>query len=264
MAEEVQELRGMLLDVGRLLSGDKEFQHKQAQFFDQHCDEFTHEEENKLSWTGIHQSYQEMVDSELDSKLGRSEIERLAVLLEKHQASVLGKQKDQDEEDRVVFATVETLSSMTDFEVFKAAMLAKQDDKLLRVQPASSSAFAQGKETLVDTKGVKQHVLNIDALFQECEKLRIASDGSAGGWERFAEGTYVIKGRKGEKLECPVVLDVLRTQDPKNSFCRWRHTFPVSIEHVGGAEHDLVSRLHRFRSSLKKKHCRVSPSCLAV
>jgi len=242
---EVAELRGLLLSVGGLLSSDTAFQHKQAQFFDQHCDEFTHEEENKLSWTVTHHEYQEMVDAELESKLGKGEIERLAVLLEKHQASVLGKQKNIDErndEDRVLFATVETLTSMTDFEVFKAAMLAKQNDKLLHTQPVSSSAFAQGKETVVDTKGVKQHVLNIDALFTECEKLRLASDGSSGAWERFAEGTYVIKGRKGEKCECPVVLDVLRTQDPKNSYCRWRHTFPVSIENVAGAEHDLVSR----------------------
>lgn len=79
-------------------------------------------------------TYQNLVDSELDSKLGANEIERLGVLLESNLDKIECKSKimtgdvasaEMTEDDKITLA-IETLSNMTDFGSFKTTMLAKQ------------------------------------------------------------------------------------------------------------------------------------------
>lgn len=79
-------------------------------------------------------TYQNLVDSELDSRLGADEIERLGVLLEANLDKIECKSQimtgdvasaEMTEDDKITLA-IETLSNMTDFGSFKTTMLAKQ------------------------------------------------------------------------------------------------------------------------------------------
>lgn len=67
-------------------------------------------------------------------------------------------------------------------------------------------------------------VFTIDSLIDSTEKLRYAAS-TPEGWVRLGEGEY----KNGEYVTC----DVLKTENAKESFVRWRSILPIPIDQIG-------------------------------
>lgn len=63
-------------ELANLVAGEQ-FKGQQNAFFEKYCNEFTDEDENKLSYTQIHNEYEEFVEKILVGSLGEEKLQKI-------------------------------------------------------------------------------------------------------------------------------------------------------------------------------------------
>jgi polyhydroxyalkanoate synthesis regulator phasin len=119
-------MESLLRQIDEILSSE-EFQNSTSEFFRLHCSEFTDEDENRLEYTTIHQQFEALVESYLVT-LG----EDYAYFCENF-AEFL---QDPGEMTKSRLQTLDTLTGMADFEIFKATMLSTKSEMKLEALEA--------------------------------------------------------------------------------------------------------------------------------
>jgi hypothetical protein len=152
---------GALAELGELVYSP-EFKAAQLQYFDRFCDEFSDAEENKLSYTTIHNEYQKTVEATIESNLGAEKYQLLCDGLEEHAQAGKGMLSTGNQKTDDAF---EVLHCAADFEKFKMVMLAKRN------------ARVAGKQKLAETTTV---VDIQDALHGTAELVNAAQESD--GW----------------------------------------------------------------------------------
>lgn len=160
-----------LAEIGELVRS-KEFREKQVAFFDKYCAEFEDTEENKLSYTAIHKEYEESVEGDLRRGVGEEKLARVCAGLEKFVET--RSEEEVAEGSSVVMETIDLLTSLGDFEAFKAAMLARRREREVDAGAAKPNLSSARGSDVVEIEGVMDMIKEaVDA-------------GKSGGWEPFS------------------------------------------------------------------------------
>lgn len=61
------------------LVSNEHFKGQQKAYFEKYCNEFTDEDENKLSYTQIHNEYEEFVEQMLVGSLGEEKLKKIQI-----------------------------------------------------------------------------------------------------------------------------------------------------------------------------------------
>lgn len=115
--------------LGAVVLGD-DFANWSRQFCMEHCDAFEFDDENRFSYTDIHNSYMEEAEKKLVEGLPKSfDMDGFMPKL----VAFMENQKEGNEEtgsNENVLAAINTLSSLTDFSAFKDIMLLTKGEKM--------------------------------------------------------------------------------------------------------------------------------------
>lgn len=162
------------------LCASPEFKEKQQAFFDRYCDEFEGDVdgENKLAYTAIHKEYEEQIEGDIEAVLGPEKLQMLCAGAAEYAQTGKALETEAGAE------ALDLLTSLGDFQAFKAAMLARKAAK-------NADGVALG-----EVKGV----LRIDDVMDRTKELKEAAD--AGGWNVVADepnAILCIKPKEGSK-----------------------------------------------------------------
>merc|ERR1719281_1474263 len=119
-------MESLLRQIDEIMSSD-EFKTATSEFFRSHCFEFTDEDENRLEYTTIHQQFEALVESYLET-LGED-----YVYFCEHFEEFL---QDPGEMTKSRLQTLDMLTGMADFEIFKASMLSTKSEMKLEALEA--------------------------------------------------------------------------------------------------------------------------------
>jgi hypothetical protein len=126
----------VLNKLDALVTSD-EFAAETASFLCEHCHVFTEDEENKLEYTSIHQAFEALVESHLET-LGKD-----YEFLCQHFDEVISNPGDLDE---TRMETIEMLLGFVDFEIFKNTMLSTKSELRLRVLQKQLDELGEGED----------------------------------------------------------------------------------------------------------------------
>merc|ERR1719191_459384 len=138
-AEEDSRMDVILAKLDELVQGSQ-FREVTSDFFIRHCFEFSDDEENRLEYTAIHKEYEALVESLLET-LGDDYL-----YVCEHFADFMANPGELTE---TRLATLETLTAVTNFEIFKNAMLAIQSEVRLGMLSAELKTLGTTPEDLV-------------------------------------------------------------------------------------------------------------------
>ena len=103
-----------------ILMGDDEFTDIQKQFFEQHCDKFTDDEENRVEYTVIFEDYTTLMEQTLERKL----CERIADFdMQNFESQVIARK------DQIGGDVLDMILSFSDFPEFKSLMIAHKQTR---------------------------------------------------------------------------------------------------------------------------------------
>jgi DNA-binding transcriptional ArsR family regulator len=135
-AEEDSQMETILAKLDELVQGSH-FREVTSEFFQKYCFEFSDDEENRLEYTAIHKEYEALVESLLET-LGDDYL-----YVCEHFADFMANPGELTE---TRLSTLETLTAATNFELFKAGMLAAQAEVRLGVLAAHLDALGTPPE----------------------------------------------------------------------------------------------------------------------
>lgn len=138
-AEEDSRMDAILVKLDELVHGSH-FRAVTFEFFCKYCFEFSDDEENRLEYTTIHQEYEALVERQLET-LGDDYL-----YVCEHFADFIANPGELTE---MRLATLETLSAVTNFEMFKNTMLATQSEVKLRMLSSELKTLGVAPEDLV-------------------------------------------------------------------------------------------------------------------
>merc|ERR550514_2158313 len=104
------------------LVGSPDFKARQVAFFDRYCDEFEGDidGENRLAYTAIHKEYEEQIEGDIERTMGVDKLQMLCAGAEEYAQSGQAIQTEAGME------ALDLLTSLGDFQAFKAAMLGRK------------------------------------------------------------------------------------------------------------------------------------------
>jgi len=158
------EFQAALNELANLVS-TPEFQQQQSYFFDRYCQEFDGSvEENKLSYTAIHNEYIAQVEQRIEATLGAEKYRIVCEGMSQHQHENFAPSEASSQ-------ALDILTSLADFEAFKAAMLAKK--------------AVQGSGGIVH--GAIKGIIDVAEVMQKTAVLRQAISEAEGWVQRVDE-----------------------------------------------------------------------------
>ena len=163
-----------------------DFRAKQEAFYVRHCHEFVAEVDegssNKLSYTTIHNTYVEEVENDICVAMGQEALSNIMTNIESFLAD-----RSREPDERIA-VTLDVLTSMSDFEHFKATMIAKRDEQA----QSDRGGMGMGGGTVID----------MDDELNKCADLLQASAES--GWRVLGEtedvSVWVKSGGPGKRF----------------------------------------------------------------
>jgi hypothetical protein len=138
--EEDSRMEVILAKLDDLVQGS-DFRAVTSEFFGKYCFEFSDDEENRLEYTAIHKEYEALVESQLET-LGDDYL-----YVCEHFADFMANPGELTE---TRLATLETLTAVTNFELFKNTMLAMQSEVRLGMLSADLKTLGATPEDLVE------------------------------------------------------------------------------------------------------------------
>jgi len=151
------------LDAFASLVMSEGFKEKQVAFFDHYCMEFDDIEENKLSYTAIHKEYETQVEAQIAEALGEDQFQVLLSGLEAWQQSGGA----QVAESEAIAEAVDVLTSLSDFQAFKATMLGKRAAKM------AQHTELEGFKGLITVDGALDRTAELTAAANEADGWRL-------------------------------------------------------------------------------------------
>jgi hypothetical protein len=139
-AEEDSRMDLVLEKLDDLVQGS-DFRAVTSDFFQKFCFEFTDDEENRLEYTAIHKKYEALVESQLET-LGDDYL-----YVCEHFADFMANPGELTE---TRLQTLETLTAVTNFELFKQTMLAMQSEVRLGMLSAELETLGTSPEDLAE------------------------------------------------------------------------------------------------------------------
>jgi hypothetical protein len=182
---EIEETERWLELIGRSLQSEA-FASWNASFLAQHCGSFDDAEENKLEHTAIHEAYQAGVEAQIETAIGGTDVD-MGKLLERLPSYLDRRHADSATTSAAIGECIETLTSLTEFDAFKAAMLVAKKDlpgggSGVGGSVAPPDKFADATAALADVDGIVE--------------FGKAMDSDADGWVQIASKPWLTIDKK--------------------------------------------------------------------
>ena len=141
-------------ELAQLVASDA-FQKSQNDFFLKNCKQFDHEDENKLIYTEIYQSYETLIEGLLAEKLGIEKLTKIGNSIGEY----IKEASTNSNKTKEVYEALEVLNILSDFQEFKKTMLTEKE----------GMAGGKGEMKMINAGvlGVAEHMDRIEALMKD-------------------------------------------------------------------------------------------------
>ncbi|KAJ1640017.1 hypothetical protein T492DRAFT_25046 [Pavlovales sp. CCMP2436] len=228
---EAGQTRAWLETIGSSLQS-AEFAAWNLEWLAAHCDAFDEAEENKLEYTQAHERYQVEVEKHINAAVAGTDVD-MSKLLERLPA-FLKQTTDAAQMSPASAECVETLTSLTEFNEFKAAMIMTKRDK---ASSSGAGAPAAGGELFEATAA--HSLRDMEGCLEFAAAMDAATDGwttlSDKGWFRLEKRPAPGATNKGDavtryRMELDLPLDdvAVMLTDYSGRRALWDDTFKSS------------------------------------
>lgn len=186
--EHAEELERWLATIGGTLQSS-EFQTWNRAFLADNCTSFEDVDENKLEHTELHAEYQRQVEARIEAAIAGTDVDMAALLARLPAYIGRANAPPARDERRAVLEAIETLSSLADFNAFKAAMLVARKDGAAEARGAAGQGARSAAEYGdAAAAGAAAALDNVEG----CVEFAAAMDAATDGWVLLARKDWMV------------------------------------------------------------------------